>query len=197
MFQGDAHHGTSKDTDPRRDRAIVIAHQHPQVLRAEQIHDAPYPLDGPAHWRGGRTAQERRHHYRRAGEKLNPPAARHDQGPTCAHGICHRQTESGTASLCLASDLCGPKLPILCQPKSIRTGFSANSLAQTFALIYKGAGLEGDSSHSGRRTFLTNLANKGTAIHILKTLAWHRSISTTAAYLYSCPNLLKAAVEFA
>jgi integrase/recombinase XerD len=50
-------------------------------------------------------------------------------------------------------------------------------------------------NNSGRRTFLTNLANKGTAIHILKTLAGHRSISTTAAYLYSSPSQLKAAVE--
>ena len=74
-------------------------------------------------------------------------------------------------------------------------GFNANSLAQTFAMLYEGAGLEGASSHSGRRTFLTNLANKGTAIHILKTLAGHRSISTTAAYLYSIPSQLKAAVE--
>jgi integrase/recombinase XerD len=79
--------------------------------------------------------------------------------------------------------------------KSVKSGFSANSLAQTFALLYEGAGLEGASSHSGRRTFLTNLANKGTAIHILKTLAGHRSISTTAAYLYSSPSQLKAAVE--
>jgi site-specific recombinase XerD len=45
------------------------------------------------------------------------------------------------------------------------------------------------------RTFLTNIANKGTAIHILKTLAGHRSISTTAGWLYSCPCLLKDAVE--
>ena len=35
----------------------------------------------------------------------------------------------------------------------------------------------------------------GTAIHILKMLAGHRSISTTAAYLYSSPSQLKAAVE--
>jgi integrase/recombinase XerD len=87
--------------------------------------------------------------------------------------------------------------PFFPSQKSIKTGFSANSLTQTFALIYEGAGLEGASSHSGRRTFLTNLANKGTAIHILKTLAGHRSISTTSAYLYSSPNLLKAAVELA
>ena len=77
----------------------------------------------------------------------------------------------------------------------VKAGFNANSLAQTFALLYEGAGLEGASSHSGRRTFLTNLANKGAAIHILKTLAGHRSISTTAAYLYSSPSQLKAAVE--
>ena len=58
--------------------------------------------------------------------------------------------------------------PFFASQKSIRAGFKANSLAQTFALLYAGAGLEGASSHSGRRTFLTNLANNGTAIHILK-----------------------------
>jgi integrase/recombinase XerD len=87
--------------------------------------------------------------------------------------------------------------PFFPSQKSITLGFNANSLAQTFALIYEGAGLEGASSHSGRRTFLTHLANQGIAIHLLKTLAGHRSISTTAAYLYSSPNLLKAAVELA
>jgi len=87
--------------------------------------------------------------------------------------------------------------PFFASQKSILTGFSANSLAQTFALLYAGAGLQGASSHSGRRTFLTSLANKGTAIHILKTLAGHRSIQTTAAYLYSSPSQLKAAVELA
>jgi integrase/recombinase XerD len=85
--------------------------------------------------------------------------------------------------------------PFFASQKSIKSGFGANSLAQAFALLYEGAGVEGASSHSGRRTFLTNLANKGTAIHILKTLAGHRSISTTAAYLYSSPSQLKAAVE--
>jgi len=85
--------------------------------------------------------------------------------------------------------------PFFASQKSIRSGFGANSLAQAFSLLYEGAGVEGASSHSGRRTFLTNLANKGTAIHILKTLAGHRSISTTAAYLYSSPSQLKAAVE--
>lgn len=85
--------------------------------------------------------------------------------------------------------------PFFASQKSIKSGFSTNSLAQMFALIYQAAGLEGASSHSGRRSFLTTLANKGTSIHILKTLTGHRSISTTAAYLYSSPAQLRAAVE--
>ena len=76
-----------------------------------------------------------------------------------------------------------------------QAGFSANSLTQYFFYLYRAVGLEGASSHSGRRSFLTGLANKGTAIHILKSLAGHRNISTTAAYLYSSPDQLKAAVE--
>ena len=76
-----------------------------------------------------------------------------------------------------------------------QAGFSANSLTQYFFYLYKACGLMGASSHSGRRSFLTGLANKGTAIHILKSLAGHRNISTTATYLYSSPDQLKAAVE--
>jgi integrase/recombinase XerD len=68
-------------------------------------------------------------------------------------------------------------------------------MTQYFHFLYRKAGIEGASSHSGRRSFLTRLANKGTAIHILKSLAGHRNISTTAAYLYSSPSQLKAAVE--
>ena len=85
--------------------------------------------------------------------------------------------------------------PFFVTQKSVRRGFSANSLTQCVAKLYRAAGLEGATSHSGRRSFLTNLANKGTAIHLLKTLAGHRSISTTAAYLYSSPAQLKAVVE--
>jgi integrase/recombinase XerD len=85
--------------------------------------------------------------------------------------------------------------PFFASQKSAKSGFSANSLAQTLALFYRAAGVEGASSHSGRRSFLTRLANQGTAIHLLKALAGHRSISTTAAYLYTNPTQLRAVVE--
>ena len=87
--------------------------------------------------------------------------------------------------------------PLFYSQKDARKGFTANSLTQTVAKLYRGAGLGGATSHSERRSFLTNLANKGTAIHLLRTLAGHRSISTTATYLYSSPTQLKAAVELA
>ncbi len=87
--------------------------------------------------------------------------------------------------------------PLFYSQKGVRSGFTGNSLTQTIAKLYRSAGLDGATSHSGRRTFLTNLANKGTAIHLLRTLAGHRSISTTATYLYSSPTQLKAAVELA
>lgn len=87
--------------------------------------------------------------------------------------------------------------PFFPSQKSVKHGFSANSLGQTLTQIYQAAGIEGASSHSGRRTFLTNLANKGTAIHLLKMLAGHRNIATTAAYLYSSPAQLRAVVELA
>jgi integrase/recombinase XerD len=76
-----------------------------------------------------------------------------------------------------------------------RDGFSANTLAQTINQIYRGAGLEGASSHSGRRTFITTLANKGVGVRVLASLAGHRSISTTQRYIDVNDGQMRAAVE--
>lgn len=78
-----------------------------------------------------------------------------------------------------------------------RSGFTANTLTQHFFHLYRDAGIHGASSHSGRRSYLTGLADKGISIHILKSLAGHRNIATTAAYLYSSPSQLKAAADLA
>ena len=76
-----------------------------------------------------------------------------------------------------------------------RTGFSANSLTQHFAGLYKRAGLEGATSHSGRRTFITNLAAQGVSVRVLAALAGHRSIQTTQRYIDVNDNMLRNAVE--
>ena len=94
--------------------------------------------------------------------------------------------------------VCPPRTsvaPLFPTQKDPTRGFTANTMAQFFYKLYKEAGIEGASSHSGRRSYLTTLADKGTSIHILKTLAGHQSISTTAVYLFSSPSQLKAAAD--
>lgn len=78
-----------------------------------------------------------------------------------------------------------------------RTGFSANTLTQHFIVLYKRAGLEGATSHSGRRTFITNLAAQGVSVRVLAALAGHRSIQTTQRYIDVNDNMLRNAVELA
>lgn len=74
-------------------------------------------------------------------------------------------------------------------------GFSPNSLTQHFHFLYRRAGLDGASSHSGRRSFITNLASKGVSVRVLMSLAGHRSIGTTQAYIDINDNMLRSAVE--
>ena len=76
-----------------------------------------------------------------------------------------------------------------------RMGFSANSLCQWFFWIYKKSGISGASSHSGRRSFLTSLANKGIGIRILASLAGHKSIAVTMKYLDANDDMKRNAVE--
>jgi integrase/recombinase XerD len=76
-----------------------------------------------------------------------------------------------------------------------REGFTPNTLAQHFHYLYKRAGIAGASSHSGRRTFITNLAAKGVGVRVLMSLAGHRSISTTQAYIDVNDDMKRRAVE--
>jgi integrase/recombinase XerD len=74
-------------------------------------------------------------------------------------------------------------------------GYNANTLTQFFHYLYKRAGVFGASSHSGRRTFITNLANKGVGVRLLASLAGHRNISTTQAYIDVNDDMKRRAVE--
>jgi len=79
--------------------------------------------------------------------------------------------------------------------KRASDGFTANTLTQYFHYLYRRAGVDGASSHSGRRTFITNLASKGVSVRVLMNLAGHKSISTTQAYIDINDNMLRSAVE--
>ena len=74
-------------------------------------------------------------------------------------------------------------------------GFTANTLTQFFHYLYKRSGVDGASSHSGRRTFITNLANKGISVRVLASLAGHKSISTTQCYIDVNDDMKRKAVE--
>lgn len=76
-----------------------------------------------------------------------------------------------------------------------RGGFSANTLCQYFHALYRQAGVDGASSHSGRRSFITNLANKGVGVRVLMALAGHRNISTTQVYIDVNDAMQRSAVE--
>ena len=79
--------------------------------------------------------------------------------------------------------------------KRSSNGFTANTLTQFFHYLYKRAGIDGASSHSGRRTFITNLASKGVGVRVLMSLAGHKNISTTQAYIDVNDDMKRKAVE--
>ena len=74
---------------------------------------------------------------------------------------------------------------------------SANTMCQLLLRIYDAAGIADATSHSGRRTFITNLAAKGIGVRVLAELAAHSSIATTQRYIDVNDEQLRAAVELA
>jgi len=70
---------------------------------------------------------------------------------------------------------------------------SPNSVTVWFHRLYAELGLEGCSSHSGRRTFITNLArnagNQQCSLRDVQALARHADIRTTEKYIDISPNL--------
>ena len=81
--------------------------------------------------------------------------------------------------------------------KEPKRGFTANTLSQFFHVLYKAVGLEGASSHSGRRTFATTLASKGVGVRVLMRAMGHRNISTTIGYIDASDDMLRNAVNLA
>jgi len=79
--------------------------------------------------------------------------------------------------------------------KNSSDGFTANTLTQFFHYLYKQSGIDGASSHSGRRTFITNLASKGVGVRVLMSLSGHKNISTTQCYIDVNDDMKRKAVE--
>jgi integrase/recombinase XerD len=117
------------------------------------------------------------------------------------------QTKGSRSRTVIVSERMRAELAIYCahyRPKNStdplfytqrRAGFTADTLTHIVNGLYQQAGLEGASSHSGRRTFITTLAEKGVSARVLMSLAGHQNLSTTQRYIDIKPSMLRAAVE--
>ncbi|MEO6339245.1 MAG: site-specific integrase [Caulobacteraceae bacterium] len=79
----------------------------------------------------------------------------------------------------------GPDGPVI---QSTRGGaMRPNSIVNWFVALYRDAGIDGCSSHSGRRTFITTAARQahrvGASLRDVQLLAGHKSIETTQTYI--------------
>ncbi len=95
----------------------------------------------------------------------------------------------------LAVTLTDTNRALFANQKNCHRGFSANTLAQFFTTLYARVGIDGASSHSGRRGFITNLANKGVSVRVLMELAGHSSMAVTQKYIDVNAEMLRASVE--
>ena len=88
-----------------------------------------------------------------------------------------------------------PKHKLFYSQKVGSDGFTANTLAQHFHYLYKRAGVVGASSHSTRRTFITNLAAHGVGVRVIMGLSGHRALSSVQCYIDCNDDQKRKAVE--
>jgi integrase len=90
-----------------------------------------------------------------------------------------------------------PSEPIIYSER--RAGLDAATVAQRFFHLYARLGFVGCSSHSGRRTFLTNCARKislvGGSLRDVQMLAGHADLTTTSAYIEADPEAARKVVN--
>jgi integrase/recombinase XerD len=74
-------------------------------------------------------------------------------------------------------------------------GFSPNTMQMLLKRIFKEAGFENASSHSGRRTFATSLIEQGVDIKAVSVLMGHSSVAMTARYVDENPIRMRKICE--
>lgn len=107
--------------------------------------------------------------------------------------LAYLQDRFATKQLIAVTSTDAMKKPLFSTQK--REGFSANTACAHFGMLYKAAGLDGCSSHSGRRSFLTALSAKAVPVRVMMDLAGHRSAQTTLRYCDVTVDMKRAAVE--
>jgi integrase/recombinase XerD len=112
--------------------------------------------------------------------ELRDHAAKKGRGRTIP---LHPQLKTALTALQIVSE---PEGPVIKSERG-RGAMRPVSIVNLFALAYAAVGLEGCSSHSGRRTFITKAARQihraGGSLRDVQLLAGHRSIATTQTYI--------------
>ena len=121
-------------------------------------------------------------------------ARRGEQRRLRSRDPAEQRTANGTAGATRARQL-SPY--VITTERSERT--SASAIVNLFASWYRAAGLQGCSSHSGRRTFITNAARTistvGGSLRDVQMLAGHSALSTTQRYIEADAEAQKRVVD--
>ncbi len=93
--------------------------------------------------------------------------------------------EALTSLMAVRAEKVRPHLSVVYSERA--DGYSANAVAVWFHTRFGELGIEGASSHSGRRTFITAAAKKiteaGGSLRDVQELAGHASLATTQRYI--------------
>lgn len=90
-----------------------------------------------------------------------------------------------------------PDAPVIYSERGL--GMSPSAVVVWFHRLYTGLGMDGASSHSGRRTFVTKAAKKvveaGGSLRDVQELAGHSSLATTQRYIQGSTDAKRRLVD--
>jgi integrase len=153
---------------PQRDRVMILLSVK-AGLRAGEIAKLTWPMVLDADGRLGHRIE------------LHDSAAKKGSGRTIPlHPDLHR-------ALLLLRRSSGSEGAVIHSERSGSRGMRPSSVVNWFRRLYAASGFSGCSSHSGRRTFVTNAARlvfkAGGSLRDVQQLAGHRSIEQTQMYI--------------
>ena len=161
-------HRARRGRYPQRDRVMILLSVK-AGLRAGEIAKLTWPMVLDADGRIGNRIE------------LHDSAAKKGSGRTIP---LHADLRRPLVSLRRQA---GAKGAVIRSERGGSRGMRPGSVVNWFRRLYSDLGLNGCSSHSGRRTFITNAARlvfkAGGSLRDVQQLAGHRSIEQTQAYI--------------
>lgn len=173
-------HRTRRGRYPERDRVMILLSVK-AGLRAGEIAKLTWPMLLDADGRLGHRIE------------LHDSAAKKRSGRTIPlHPALRRELHR-------LRRLIGSKGAVIPSERGGSQGMRPGSVVNWFRQLYRDLGLSGCSSHSGRRTFITNAARlvfkAGGSLRDVQQLAGHRSIEQTQAYIDGSARAKRRLIE--